>query len=207
MKHLGLIEQRYQVLDQLPDSLYSIVISLPHGDLLERVNGVLQWREALLKGDLPRHDALCWPEHRIKITLLKRLEAVNIASYCREQETLTDQVLLDICEGVVTAEEYFKIKPDGFIDKLTQQQTKRERESDFKNQDDGPVQDSKQQGQGRSNQINTLAKAKHSDAFTPDEHRTPTDNTRLVKSEPSIDLDEEGKADPLLPTKDEKNAW
>lgn len=207
MKHLGLIEQRYQVLDQLPDSLYSIVISLPHGDLLERVNGVLQWREALLKGDLPHHDELYWPEHRIKITLLKRLEAVNIASYCREQETLTDQVLLDICEGVVTAEEYFKIKPDGFIDKLTQQQTKRERESDFKNQDDGPVQDSKQQGQGRSNQINTLAKAKHSDAFTPDEHRTPTDNTRLVKSEPSIDLDEEGKADPLLPTKDEKNAW
>jgi len=207
MKDLGLIEQRYQVLDQLPDSLYSIVISLPHGDLLERVNGVLQWREALLKGDLPRHDALCWPEHRIKITLLKRLEAVNIASYCRDQEALTDQILLDICEGVVTAEEYFKIKPDGFIDKLTQQQTKRERESDFKNPDDGDAQDSKQQEQQeRSNPVNTLAKAKHSDAFTPDEHRTPTDNTRLDKSEPSIDLDEEGKAAPLLPTKDEANA-
>ncbi len=135
MVNLALMDDRYQVLDQLPDALYSAVITLAHGELIERVSGILQWRCALLEGELPRHEELSWPDERVKMTLLKRLESLNIVHYCRQQEELTDQVLIDICEGVATADEYFKLKPDGFVDKLSQQQNKCDRESDFKDDD------------------------------------------------------------------------
>ncbi|MEW5008976.1 MAG: hypothetical protein AB1Y36_06815, partial [Cycloclasticus sp.] len=133
---LVFMDERYQLLDQLPESLYSTVITLAHGELLGRVDGILQWRLALLAGELPRPERLSWPETRIKTTLLKKLDALNIAMYCKQQPALTDQVLLDICEGVATAQEYFKLKPDSFVDKLAQQQNKRERATDFKDDDE-----------------------------------------------------------------------
>ena len=90
----ALLNNRYEVLDLLSESLYSTVISLPHGGLIERVSGILQWRNALLDGELPDHEQLNWPDQQIKITLLKRLESLNIARYCRQQEELTDLILI-----------------------------------------------------------------------------------------------------------------
>ncbi len=139
--NLPQLDDQYSVLDRLPDTLYSTVISLPHGDLLQRADAILQWRSALLEGRLPDSNSLNWPERAIRTLLLKRLEALNIVHYCRDQETLCDQILIDICEGVTTAETYLERAPKGSNDKLAQRQKRGDRDSEFKNGDALPGED------------------------------------------------------------------
>ncbi len=132
---LAALEQKFALLDELPDSLYSAVIIHPHGELLTRTRGILQWRSALLAGRLPDMDELCWPDGEMRLVVLKRLEVLEIVQYCQGQEELTDSVMLDICEGISSAEEYYQYKPGGFVDKLAQRQKVRDRDSPFADED------------------------------------------------------------------------
>ncbi len=128
---LAALDQKFSILDELPDTLYDTVITHPHGELLTRVEGILQWRTALLEGELPEEKDLVWPEPTLRRSILQRLEVLEIVRYCKDQNELTDNILIDICEGISTAEEYYKHKPGGFVDKLAQRQNIRDRESPF----------------------------------------------------------------------------
>ena len=133
--NLGLLEQEFSALDALPDALYDIVITHTHGPLLTRARGILQWREKLLAGQLPEMDELCWPEETVRKTLLMRIETLELASFCQGQESITDSVLKDICEGIRSAEDYLAITGNKFNDKLAQRQKIKEKDSSFRDEE------------------------------------------------------------------------
>ena len=129
------IEAKFALLDDIPDALYTDIVTHTHGDLMPRVKAILHWRQCLLKGILPEESDLKWPEDFIKRTILMRLETLDIAPFCREQETLTDSVLKDILGGISSAEDYFALKPGGFVDKLAQRQKINNKDSSFKDKE------------------------------------------------------------------------
>ena len=128
---LAALDQKFSILDDLPETLYATVITNTHGELLTRVEGIMQWRHAFLLGELPDEKSLVWPEPETRRIVLKRLEVLQIVAYCRDQEELTDSILKDICEGIVSAEDFYKKTPGGFVDKLAQKQNIRDRETPF----------------------------------------------------------------------------
>ena len=132
---LARFEAKFSVLDLLPESLYATVVTHHHGELITRVHGILQWRAALLLGELPEETELNWPEPELARTLLMRLETLELASLCYQQEALTDKVLIDICEGISSAEDYFFHKPDGFVDKQAQRQRINSKDSSFRDEE------------------------------------------------------------------------
>lgn len=129
------IESKFALLDDIPDSLYTELVTHAHGNLLPRVKAILHWRACMLSGRLPEECELDWPEASIKRTLLMRLETLDIVQYCVNQETLTDSILKDILDGVSSAEDYFALKPGGFVDKLAQRQNIRRKSSSFKDEE------------------------------------------------------------------------
>ncbi len=129
------IEDKFSILDEIPETLYTELVTHSHGELIPRVKAILHWRACMLVGRLPEEIELDWPEALIKRTLLMRLETLDIVRYCIEQETLTDNILLDILEGVSSAEDYFALKPGGFVDKLAQRQKIKDQDSSFKDED------------------------------------------------------------------------
>ncbi len=133
--NLGLLEQEFSVLDALPDALYDVVVTHTHGPLLTRAQGVLQWREKLLAGELPEMDALCWPEKTLRKTILMRIETLELPGFCQGQESITDSVLKDICEGISSAEDYLAKTGNKFNDKLAQRQKIKEKDSSFRDEE------------------------------------------------------------------------
>jgi len=129
------IESRFSILNDIPASIYTELVTHTHGELIPRVTAIMYWRECMLVGELPIESKLIWPENSIKRTILMRLETLDIVQYCRNQETLTDNILKDILEGISSAEEYYSHKTDGFIDKLAQRQNINHKNSSFKDQE------------------------------------------------------------------------
>jgi len=131
VQHLGTLDDKFRLLDQIPEELYVTIVTHSHGDLNRRIQGILQWRDAFLNGLLPDEEALVWPELKIRRMVLKRLEVLDIVQYCKDQTELTDSILKDICEAISSAEQRQEIDP-GFDDKLAREQNKRDRDSPFK---------------------------------------------------------------------------
>ena len=132
---LKTIDAKFSILDLLPDALYSEVVTHTHGDLIPRATAILYWRECMLDGKIPEEFDLDWPEASLRRIILMRLETLQIVQYCKGQETLTDSVLKDVLEGISSAEEYFAIKPGGFVDKLAQRQKISRNDSSFKDEE------------------------------------------------------------------------
>jgi len=124
------LDAKFQLLDRLPESLYHPIVTHTHGSLKQRIEGILQWRDYLLAGELPELALLAWPEPDIALVVLKRLEALEIVKYCQDQEELTDSILLDICEAISSVEAFNELDP-GFDDRLAQEQKQRDRDSPF----------------------------------------------------------------------------
>ena len=133
--NLGQLEQEFSALDALPDVLYAVIITHTHGNLLTRAQGIMQWRKALLAGQLPEMAALCWPEETLRKTILMRIETLEIPSFCQGQESLTDSVLKDICAGISSAEDYLAKTANKFNDKLAQRQKIKEKDSSFRDEE------------------------------------------------------------------------
>lgn len=134
LKHLGALENKFRLLDELPDELYGIIVTHSHGELNLRIQGILQWREAFLKGHLPEEEFLLWPDASPRRTVLKRLEVLDIVRYCKDQPELTDAILKDVCEAITSAEHWQEIDP-GFDDTLARQQKQRDKGSPFRDAD------------------------------------------------------------------------
>jgi len=131
---LEAFEARFAILDQIPEALFSSVVTHTHGELLTRAEGVLQWREALLQGELPDEKNLCWPDKSLRRVILMRLEALDIVRYCKDERALTDSILETVLEGISSAEDYFS-KAGAFDDQLAQRQKMRDRDSVFEDEE------------------------------------------------------------------------
>ena len=94
------VDQQFQYLDQLPDSLYQKVVTLHYGSLKERVSGILMWRHHLLAGQLPEFDLLNWPEEEIRKIALRRIDGLDIIDDCKNQDNLVDELLLAVCDAI-----------------------------------------------------------------------------------------------------------
>ncbi len=131
---LEAFETRFSILDDIPEALFSSVVTHTHGELLMRAAGVLQWREALLRGELPDEKSICWPEESLRRVILMRLEALYIVRYCKDEPALTDSILETVLEGISSAEDYFS-KAGAFDDQLAQRQKMRDQDSVFEDEE------------------------------------------------------------------------
>jgi len=176
--NLGLLEEEFSALDTLPDALYETIITHTHGPLLCRAQGIMQWREKLLAGQLPEMDDVCWPEQAVRKTLLMRVETLELPSFCQGQESLTDSVLQDICEGVSSAEDYLAKTANKFNDTLAQRQNIKDKDSSFRDEE-GIADHVENQGAGSQSPVNNPASAGQQ---APDETTTePEQQTSLSK--------------------------
>ncbi len=94
------LEEQFQFLDALPETLFDRVVTLAYGNLQERVRGILFWRENLLHGFLPPVNDIFWPEPDMAKIIHQRLHAVDLLPFCRDEESLVDQILQDICTAI-----------------------------------------------------------------------------------------------------------
>ena len=131
------INQQFQYLDLLPDSLYQKVVTLHYGELEKRVAGIMAWRESLLNGELPQADKIDWPEEEIKNIILRRIDGLDIIDDCKNQENLVDELLLALCDAI---ESVVRRRQQGihnlFDDILDRPFKKRQKESDLPTEDD-----------------------------------------------------------------------
>lgn len=96
------LDTQFEFLDDLPEAIFQPVVTLHHGSLRERVEGILAWRHALLKGELPDIEKIGWPEAAIAETIRLRLDGLDLVSFCRNEEALVDQILRDICAAITS---------------------------------------------------------------------------------------------------------
>ncbi|TGO02210.1 hypothetical protein PN36_28600 [Candidatus Thiomargarita nelsonii] len=120
------LERNYQFLDELPESLYPVVVTHTQGQLQQRVQGIMAWRKALLDGHLPKH--IDWPNQPVLGKILSVLDQLDIARFCQQQTELTDNLLLDVCKAV---SQFEKIQGEQFnrhFEELKQLEEQRKRE-------------------------------------------------------------------------------
>lgn len=180
IKHLESLENKFARLDELPELLYSSIVTHSHGQLTERIQGILQWRDALLAGRLPDEKNLTWPDTILRRMVLKRLEVLEIVQYCRQQPELTDAILIDVCEAITSAEQWQEFDP-GFDDTLARQQKYRHRDSPFSDPN-------KQNRQKQSPEQQT------SEQLLPEEQTTRQNSTPQVSSQSSTQYSSEHKS-------------
>lgn len=88
------LEHSYAFLDDCPENLFDVVITLPIGTLAERVSGVRRWHESLLAGSLPPEDT--WPPVRISSPVRMALGEMGLVRFCKGQPELVDALMKDI---------------------------------------------------------------------------------------------------------------
>ncbi len=122
------LEAHFAFLDDLPEALYQQVVTLHHGTLRQRVEGILAWRHALLRGELPDLQRISWPEPAIAEILVRRLDALDLVPLCEQQEALVDEILKDVCAGVESILRRREQGIHGLFDDVVEDQRRRERE-------------------------------------------------------------------------------
>lgn len=88
------IERRYAFLDACPEPLLAEVVTLPVGDLPDRVAGIRAWWDALLAGHLPPPGS--WPPDEIAAPARSALDELGIARFCKDQPDLVEAVMKDL---------------------------------------------------------------------------------------------------------------
>lgn len=91
------LERSYAFLDDCPPELLPQIVTLPIGNVAERVAGLRAWRDALLAGGLPREP---WPSGSIGGAITGALRDLGVARFCKDQPDLVDELLRDIVAAV-----------------------------------------------------------------------------------------------------------
>lgn len=122
------LERNYRFLDELPESLYPVVVTHTQGLLPQRVQGIMAWRKALLAGHLPNDKPIDWPNQPALGKILSVLGQLDIARFCQQQAELTDHLLLEICEAVSQFETIQSEQFNKHFEELKQLEEQRKRE-------------------------------------------------------------------------------
>ncbi len=93
----GSLERSYAFLDDCPEALIPVVVTMPIGGLAERVAGVRLWTEALLSGRLPPRAA--WPPDAVQAPVRAALESMGVVRFCEDQPELVMDLMRDILAG------------------------------------------------------------------------------------------------------------
>lgn len=88
------LERSYAFLDDCPENLFDVIVTLPIGTLAERVSGVRRWHDALLAGSLPPKDT--WPPAEIGSPVRMALAELGLVRFCKDQPELVDALMKDI---------------------------------------------------------------------------------------------------------------
>ena len=99
------LTRSYAFLDDCPARYLGEVITLPVGNLAERVRGVRIWRDALLEGRLPPQNA--WPPAEIGGSARRTLEQLGIARFCKDEPELVDDLIVDFLKALRRGHETF----------------------------------------------------------------------------------------------------
>jgi uncharacterized protein with von Willebrand factor type A (vWA) domain len=142
------LERRYALLDRLPESLFHAATTHLHGSLLERVQGLLQWHDALLEGTLPDLQGLRWPERSVAEPLRNELAEMRLPHFCRGEKALTEALLLDVLEAAAIG----TVRRAQWQQQLQAQLEKQERERRRKEATSQPP-DSRGKGRSRSSRV------------------------------------------------------
>ncbi|MFO0611453.1 MAG: hypothetical protein U0414_02610 [Polyangiaceae bacterium] len=98
---------RYEWLDALPERLFRPAVKNAHGRLTDRGHAMDVLREALLAGRVPGREELQWPSADLRPALTDALRASGIASACKGDPELTDDILLFLLDAVDEADGFF----------------------------------------------------------------------------------------------------
>jgi len=93
--NLDELNKPYKMLDELPESLFSSVVTHPLGMIEERATAVITLRNNLLMGQLPNGE-LNWLPAQAKTSLYKEISNSNILPFCRDNTEVVDSLLIDI---------------------------------------------------------------------------------------------------------------
>jgi uncharacterized protein with von Willebrand factor type A (vWA) domain len=88
------LERDYAFVQECPEHLLPLVLTLPIASLPERVAGLLRWREALLAGSMP--PAAAWPGDPISGPSRRALDALGVIPLLRGQTEIVDELLHDL---------------------------------------------------------------------------------------------------------------
>ena len=118
--NLDELNKPYQMLDELPECLFSPVVTHPLGMIEQRATAVITLRNNLLMGQLPDGE-LNWLPAQAKDSLYKELSRSNIFPFCRDNAEVVDALLLDILKVLANVHQSY-IKNYALCFKSTQQE-------------------------------------------------------------------------------------
>ncbi len=96
------LRQRYATLADCPVEIRQPIITLPLGNLAERVRGILTWRAALLTGQLPADPT--WPQAPYGPNYRKALGDLDVARFLKDEPKLVDELLLEMIQWLRAAQ-------------------------------------------------------------------------------------------------------
>jgi uncharacterized protein with von Willebrand factor type A (vWA) domain len=88
------LERDYAFVQDCPEHLLPLVLTLPIGSLPDRVAGVVRWREALLAGQLPAEAT--WPGAAVSGPSRRALAALGVVPLLRDQPEIVDELVQDL---------------------------------------------------------------------------------------------------------------
>lgn len=89
------LDNQFSYIDQLPDSILPAVVTYTGGELADRCRSFTQLRQALLAGT-EQVSPCPWLPEPVQQRILERIDQSGIARYCKDNEDVTDALILDL---------------------------------------------------------------------------------------------------------------
>lgn len=110
------LNRRYAFLDECPEALFPLVVTLPVGTIDERVIGVRSWHDALLAGHLPLQT--CWPPAEIANPIRETIKSLGVLRFTKDQPALVEALMKDILSAFARHQDQFRAEVEGRVREL-----------------------------------------------------------------------------------------
>jgi uncharacterized protein with von Willebrand factor type A (vWA) domain len=118
---LNQLNNQFSYLDLLPESLLPVVITYSGGELEARCQSFAQLRQSLLAG-AELISPCPWLPEVVQQRVLERIEQSGIARYCKDNEEVTDALILDLLDALEHKQETQRTLALQHAEDLKQQQ-------------------------------------------------------------------------------------
>ncbi|GEM_PF-301146 len=96
------LESSFAYVNECPDRFLPRLVAGVGGTLEERVQCLVEWRNALLNGRMPPETS--WPPPGTSVPARKALESLEILGFCKNNPEIVDDLLDDVLDSLETAE-------------------------------------------------------------------------------------------------------
>ncbi len=100
------LNQSYAFLDECPETLFEVIVTMQTGSLSERIIGARRWHDALLSGNLPSEDI--WPPAEIARPVRLALSEMGMVRFCKDQPELVDTLMKEILTAFIRQTDLFQ---------------------------------------------------------------------------------------------------